>query len=226
MSKNDKEYDKIEQQDNKKTDNNGEEVSEKKEVRKPKEKIVDVEVTKRKKGLMERLVTGVLGPDGLPSIGSYLNEEIVVPAVKNIIVDAVTSGINMAIFGDTKQRNGQSQGSRATRGEYKPKTNYTSQYTSHQPAPRSDNRIRGIKHSVDEYIIEDRMNATSVLTSLQEHADYYDTVAVADYYDLIGVPYEHTDINYGWTFDAIVKATVVPVRGGYVLRFPAVEVIS
>ena len=65
------------------------------------QQVVSKGVRKQKKGLLERLVVGMIGPDGLPAIGRYLGKEVILPAVKNIIVDSLTSGINMAVYGDS-----------------------------------------------------------------------------------------------------------------------------
>ena len=94
-----KDYNKIEAKDNMVLDNNGEEVSEVEvEKRERPKQVVDTPLKERKQGLMERLVKGVLGPEGLPGIGAYLNEEIIVPSIKHIIVESITSGINMAVL--------------------------------------------------------------------------------------------------------------------------------
>ena len=53
---------------------------------------------KVKKGLLERLVVGMLGPDGIPAISEYLNREIVVPALKEVFVNSVTSAVNMMVY--------------------------------------------------------------------------------------------------------------------------------
>jgi hypothetical protein len=78
---------------------------------------------------------------------------------------------------------------------------------------------------VDEYIIEERYDAARVLTTLTENAEVYGSVSVADYYDLIGVATRYTDNTYGWTMESITQASIVPIRGGYVIKFPPVEVI-
>lgn len=199
-------------------------VTEKKELK----SIVSVEPTKVKKGLLGRFVGGVLGPDGVSGIGEYVNEEIIKPAIKNIIVDAVTSGINMIMYGE---KGGPNRGPRThTRHSgYSNHTNYTSRYTSTNPPPASNQpqqryaKVGG--NGVDEYIIADRYDASHVLTALTENADMYGSVSVADYYDLIGVESKYTDNQYGWTIDNITRATIAPVRGGYIIRFPNVEVI-
>lgn len=209
-------------------DNNGEEVAPKE--KKQLQKLVDVQPKKVKRGLLSRLVTGVIGPEGLPGIGTYVNEEIVKPAVKNIIFDAINSAARMALFrdgGGPSNHRSYGQGYNRRPSDYRPATNYSNRYanTPQQPEPRERNVARAARHGVEEYIIEDRFDASHVLTTLTENADMYDSVSVADYYDLIGVPSQYTDNTYGWTIDSITRATIVPVRGGYIIKFPPVEVI-
>lgn len=191
------------------------------------EKVVTVQPQKVKRGLVSRLISGVLGPEGVSGIGEYVNDEIVKPAIKNIIVDAVTSGINMIMYGE---RGGVSRGyrggqSRGYQGGVQPRTNYNSRYTQHQPDPVQPREVSRTRHGVEEYLITDRADAAHVLVQLTENADVYGTVSVADYYDLIGVPSVYTDNQYGWSHDLITRATITPVRQGYVIRFPQVEVI-
>ena len=223
MTKASKKYNEIEVNKNIKVVHEEVEVDgapEKKDIK----KVVTVEPKKVKKGLLNRLVKGIVGPEGLPGIGAYVNDEIVKPAIKNIIVDAVTSGINMVMYGDSKPTRGGGYNHYARTSHHTSRTNYTSRYTSQQPEP-SERRARPSRYGVEEYIIEDRYDASHVLTSLTENADMYDNVSIADYYDLIGVPSQYTDNQYGWTIDTISRATIVPVRGGYVIKFPPVEVI-
>ena len=61
--------------------------------------------TVRKKGVVERLVGGLLGPNGIRAIGGYVGHEIIVPMIKNAFVDSMTTGINMAVFKDQPQPN-------------------------------------------------------------------------------------------------------------------------
>ncbi len=202
-----------------------EKVSEKRTL----EKVISVQPQKVKRGLLTRLVSGVLGPEGVSGIGEYVNDEIIKPAIKNIIVDAVTSGINMVMYGERGgssrgYRGGQSRGYQG--GGYQPRTNYTSRYTQHQPEPtQAPREVSRTRYGVEEYLIGDRNDAAHVLIQLTENAEVYGNVSVADYYDLIGVPSVYTDNQYGWSHELITRATIVPARGGYVIRFPQVEVI-
>jgi len=223
-----KKYNEIEVKDNMKIE---EEVVEKETTtdRKELKQVTKTVPTKTKKTLMGRLVTGLVGPEGLPGIGTYVNDEIVKPAIKNIIVDAVTSGINMVMYGE---KGGQNRGgyrphsTGGHRSNYRPSTNYGSNYRNPTVEPKAERVINKTSRvGVEEYVIADRYDAAHVLTTLTETADMYDSVSVADYYDLIGVPSQYTDNNIGWTIDSISRASIIPVRHGYAIKFPPVEVI-
>ena len=197
------------------------------------EKIVSVTPKKAKKGLFNRLITGVVGPDGLPGIGQYVNDEIIVPAVKNIVFDALTSGVSMILFGE-RGRTSRGGVSRPYNRYYggsstNYNTSYSTQSSRYSPSNRreepQDNRVRPNRYDVVEYVIEDRFEASNVLVSLTEYADRYDRVSVADYYEMINVESNYTDNNYGWTIDSISRASVMPVRNGYIIKFPPVEVL-
>lgn len=194
---------------------------------------------KVKRSLLSRLITGLVGPEGASSIGGYVSQEIIKPAVKNIIVDAVTSGINMIMYGDRGMPN---RGSRYYgSSDNRPRTNYSNAYSS-RPGPANERSYsyarepaidpkspvimsNTARYGVEEYVIQDRYDAAHVLTTLTECADRYGIVSVADYYDLIKVTSNFTDNSYGWRHDSISAARIVPVRGGYIIKFPPVEVL-
>lgn len=79
---------------------------------------------------------------------------------------------------------------------------------------------------VDDYILDSKATAESVLKTLNEVAEKYDTVSVGDYYDTIGVPSSFVTNGYGWSVKAISKAKIKKVRGGYTIRFPRAEAIK
>lgn len=204
------------------------EVSEKK----PLEKVVSVQPQKVKRGLLSRLVSAVIGPEGASGIGEYVNDEIIKPAIKNLIVESVTSGINMIVHGDRGGRGGYRGGGNSSRYGYgNQRTDYNQRYAPryNDPEPRERERERDVRsnsrHRVEEYVIRDRNEAADVLVQLTENAEVYGHVSVADYYDLISVTSVYTDNNYGWTWENITRATLIPVRGGYVIKFPPLEVL-
>ena len=186
-------------------------------------------VKKVKKGLLERLVVGMLGPDGIPAITNHLNQEIIFPAIKEIFVNSVTSAVNMMVY-----KNSDHQPPRNYSGNprqhwqsptnysdaYKPKSNYASPATS-QPSAKARR-----SNFVDAYTIDKRHEAVFILESLKEQATLYGRVSVADYYDMLGVEPTYTDNTYGWDEDDLTRfAKVIPVQGGYELKLPPVAVL-
>ena len=204
---------------------------EKQETKARNKPAVTGKVKKVKKGLLERLVVGMLGPDGIPAISEYLNREIVVPALKEVFVNSVTSAVNMMVYksgdhtpprnyGGNPRQHWQAQSTNYTEA-YKPKSNYASP-ASAQPSAKSRR-----SNFVDAYTIDKRHEAVFILDSLKEQATLYGRVAVADYYDMLGVEPTYTDNTYGWDEDDLNRyAKVVPAQGGgYELRLPPVMVL-
>lgn len=183
--------------------------------------MLKTKAVKQKKGLMGRMFKSVAGPDALNKIGDYITRDIIIPAIKNIIADSITSGINMALFGDSKPiRSGQ------TGGRYtEPKHDY-SKVSRAVVRDTINSSVKTNKYAED-YLIPDRLDALQVLQALVDYAERYDSVSVADYYDMLDVKAPYTLNNYGWMYATIAsEARVVPVRGGYVINFPPLEVIS
>lgn len=220
-----KDYNKVPVKDNMKVEQEEVEVeTEGTKAEKPKmQKVVQAKPTKVKKSLFGRFVKAIVGPEGLVGIGTQVNEEIIIPAVKNIIFDAITSGASRALRMDYRAPRGGGH-TQYNKPPVNHRTNYQGKYEHREPEERKSSRAY-VRYGIDEYVIEDRYDASHVLTTLTENADRYDVTSIADYYELIGVPAQHTDHNYGWTIDSVTKATIVPVRGGYIIKFPPVEVI-
>lgn len=184
-----------------------------------------------KKGLMERLVVGLLGPDGVRAIGHKLNHEIVIPAVKNIVVDSITSGIQMAIYGRSEQPPTQTPGSYRPYNRYPTggygttsRTNYQQAYTPAQQSTHQPPRTQARGNSVPEFVLISRAEAQNVLDGLNDMIAEFGMASVADYYDLIGMDANYTDHQWGWT--NLGQARIAAVRGGYMLQMPPMEVIG
>lgn len=193
------------------------------DVREKAKRVVAVTPVKQKKGLVKRLFGGLFGPDGIRRIGSYVASDIVLPAVKNMLADSLKSGVDLALFGEHRPA---SRGySKSSDVQPAPKTNYSAYSRSRSSTVERGTTNRMAKY-VDDYIIGDRMEAIECLDQLTELADKYNSVAVADYYDMIGVRTHFTDNNYGWTIDSIKHASIASVRGGWVIKFPALELLD
>lgn len=158
-----------------------------------------------------RKFSDIFGADDVSNIGSYILNDIIIPAFKNTIYDTVTNGLRMFLHtDDIRDRGGRSSG--GSRISY---TNYYAK--SNDRRPSEDYRNRG-RFDYEDILFETRGDAEMVLTQMDEMLERYPTVSVLDMYDAAGITAPYTADKYGWT--DIHTAKVVPVRGGYVIKLP------
>jgi hypothetical protein len=184
---------------------------------------------KIKKGLLERLVIGLIGPDGIPKVGRYLNHEIVIPAIKDIVVNSISSGVQMMMYGTDNGRpnaipRNYSQPS-SSRPYYSQQRSYNYSGAQSHQAVRNDQYVKPTQSSqasTEDIQIDDRTQALEVLAHLEEDALEYGVVTLAEFYDLTGVDSDYTDNNFGWTYEMVHhdgRVAALP-RGGYVIVLP------
>ncbi len=159
--------------------------------------------TKKKNGL--RKFTNAIIPEDVEDVKSYIFQDIVIPAVKDIILDAVRAflGVNGS---SSRNRNGGS------------KISYRKYYDDRERRDGSSVVRSRIGYEFDDIVVETRGEAEEVLIKMDELIATYKVVRVADFYDLVGISSSYTDNNYGWT--DIKSATVVHVREGYMIKLP------
>ena len=186
-------------------------------VEKNVEAVVSGKVTRKKKSLGRRFVE-IFFADGesIQDIRTYLVEEVLVPAIKENIADAINGAVGMLFFGEARRRSGKSSrnGSRVNYGGY---FNSDDGGTRRERISRAS-RDRSSRASLDEFLFESRADAEQVRDEMLEMLDQYDQVTVADYLDLIGVSSEFTDHKYGWT--DLGRMPIARGRGGYRLELP------
>lgn len=171
------------------------------------EKVVNG-TTKLKRKSEARKFADIFISDDIDSVKNYVLMDVLVPAIKKAVVDIVSDGINMIIYGDTAKR-GSSGNSRVSYGSY---------YSGGRPEPRTtiSNRT-GLDY--DPPIFATRMDAEEVLTTLEDMIDQYGSACVSDLYDACGQTTSNYQLNkFGWK--NLSMASVVRVRDGYMLKLP------
>ena len=168
------------------------------------EKIISGSAKSKKKSGLQK-ITNVFVPEDVDDVKSYIFEDIVVPAVKDIILDAVRAFLGV---------NGNSRGKSSSAS----KISYRKYYDDRERRDReSSNRTR-TGYEYDDIILDNRGEAEDVLFRMDELIDTYGVVSVADFYDLVGITGNYTDNKYGWS--DIRNASVVRVREGYMIKLP------
>lgn len=177
------------------------------------EKVVKNRVTTQKKSLGQKFGETFLS-DESGGVGSYIFNDVLIPALKDTFVDMVEGAINMAFYGDTRRRShGRSNFSRSSIE----KVPYDDSFGRRRSAPRGRAR-----YDMDNIRFKTRADADLTLDTLTEYLDKYDSVSVGDVYESLGIPTQANDFHYGWY--ELGGAHIRKSRdGGYVLEMPRLE---
>ena len=144
--------------------------------------------------------------EDISNVKSYVLMDVLVPAIKNAIVDIVTDGVNM-IFGT-------GSGRKKTSG-----SNYVSYRDYSRESRRNDSRASTGRFNYDDILFPSRGEADAVLEQMDAIIEEYGYVTVADMYDMADLNAPYTGNRYGWT--SVRRAEIVRVRGGdYIIKLP------
>ena len=173
------------------------------------EKIVSGQVKAKKKSEVRKLADVFIQED-VDNVKTYILMDVLVPAVKKAISDIVTNGIDMVLYGESRDRK---------KNHASSKVSYRSYYDrKDSDRERHSNSRVGRGYDYDDIILDNRGEAEEVLARLDDLIDTYEVVSVADLYDLVGISCNYTDNKYGWT--NIRNASVVRVKDGYMIKMP------
>lgn len=191
--------------------------------KKPNLKVIQGGVVRRKKPLGVRIRDMFVAEDGRGVLESVIGD-ILVPAMKDMVADSVSQGIERMIFGDARPvRRRESRPSSFGSSNH---TNYTRYSSNNRRDDRSSsmNRRPRASHDFDDIIIASRVEADDVLNNLSNILERYEFVSVRDLYELVGEAFHHTDEKWGWT--NLRDASVRRVSNGYLLNLPRPEAID
>jgi hypothetical protein len=145
--------------------------------------------------------------EDINSVKSYIFNEVVVPYVKDALLDIVS-----ALLGRSKHT--------SRNGSAASQVSYRSFYNKEND--RGRNNTVAPQRSVFDYeeiVFESRDDAELVLETMNELILQYGVVSVGDFYDLARVSTNNYATNkYGWA--DLRSCRIMPVRGGYVLKLP------
>lgn len=175
------------------------------------EKVTTGNVRIRKKPLVSQ-IRGAIVAESSSSVVEYLVTEVLLPAAKNMIIDAFSQGIERLFYGDSRGR--RSEG----RGVY---TNYTKMSRPGMDQRRDISRQARATHDFDDVLMTTRREAEDVLDRMRDLIREYEAAKISDFYDLVGLTGTFADERWGWT--DLRGAGVRPVRGGYILELPKTE---
>ena len=195
------------------------------------QKVVSGEVVQRKPSMGRRMRDAFLG-GSTQSVKDYIVLDVIIPAFKDTIADAVTGGIERIVFGE-----GARPGRGRARGYGHPGGNgfnYAGMSTRnavpggpfHNDPRQQLSRQARATHMFDDVIFPTRSDAEAVLRGMFELMDQFEVVTVSDFLGLAGITSDnYMDRKFGWT--DIRDVQVHRIRGGgSVLILPPTEQID
>jgi hypothetical protein len=187
-------------------------------------------VSRRKAPLGKRFMETFGGGDA-QGVAVYIVQDVLLPAAKDMVIDAVQQGIERMVLGESRARG---------RSNFRP--GGSSGYTSYnrigggnpnnrrdrdrdREEPRRDISQRGrATHNFDEIVLDSRAEAEATIDQLIMIIDEYEIVTVADLYGMIGITEDYPDAKWGWT--SLAGARAVRLKNGYLLDLPKPEYIN
>lgn len=180
------------------------------------ERVVKGPVLARKKPLGAKFKEVFIGGESRAAI-RYISYEVLLPALRNMVVDATTKGIERVIYGDESPR-------RSSYGS--PRISYSSPSSGRRGGSRYEDPRRGrpsARREIMDLVFQSREEADNVLTVMLDILDRYDKVSVADMNELSGLHSTHVDVKWGWT--DLRGVDVRQIREGFIIDFPPPEPI-
>ena len=183
--------------------------SSKEVAEKPKfEKIITGDAAPRKKGIVSRF-KDILFAEDISSVKARIWSDVVVPAAKKMLTDAVRDGVDMLVYGTKGSRPSSSSRSGIPMVEYNKRYN-------NMPAAQSNNGF-----NFDDLSFTRRSDAEDVLAVMRSAVATYGMVSVADMYDMAGRTAPFTSNKYGWMGTSLESAEIARTYDGqFVIRLP------
>lgn len=188
-------------------------------------KVTEGRVIRRKPPIGKRLRAMFFSEeDGRKGIFEYIIEDVMVPALKDLVEDTFTETIHRTLRGDSAPRRSSSRPRVITGSSHTPYDRYSSNRRDDRDRPPSGRRTRSSSDFYD-VILESRDDALRVIDQLRGTIQRYDVVTVRELYETIGEHFQSTDEKFGWV--DLRSAGVKRVsNGGYLLVLPPPEPID
>lgn len=164
-----------------------------KQQRTPRPKVVSGTVND--KGARPRSNRLFLG-DTSRDVGFYVFGEVVLPAIRDILLRAVSGGFERMLYGDESPRNSAStrRGGYSYNGISTP-TRANQAVASRPPTPPRTQVQSRLPHEV---ILATSEDAEAVKDQMLDILEEYQQVSLADFLDLVGLRAAHVDQRIGW----------------------------
>jgi hypothetical protein len=183
------------------------------------EKVIEGKVVRRKTPMGRRFLDTFVSGEGAKSVFGYVFFDVMIPAARDLVVDAGQEALQRAFYGDSghaRRRSGTRYGDRG--GGH---VRYDLAAKRRDPREERQSRRDRATHNFDRIYLDTRHEADEVLEGLYNLVSDFDQASVADLYDLLGETAAYTDRKWGWT--DLEGSRISHTSSGYLLDLPKTE---
>lgn len=185
------------------------------------EKVITGEAKQKPKGIGRKFKDVFLGGD-LKTAGRYLLADVMFPALRNLIVDMTSKGVERIVYGESTYTR------RPT--EYRSRVSYNNPIYSRDPRainrgpiPDQPHPGRQVRRESNDVLIATKEEAEGIVEKLLDVIDKYQVVSWADLCSMCGWPSSPIDDKWGWTY--LTNVEIRQTRDGYLIDLPQLEAI-
>lgn len=180
------------------------------------EKVIVGTATTKKKTELSKFAGKLFSTEDMSDIKSHLIDDVLIPGIKNTILDIIIDGASRALGGRGRRSSSTySGGSRVS---------YRDCYERKDDRLTTGGAAARPRFDFDEIVFPTRGDAEAVRDQMTDVIDRYGFVTVGDMYDMADLPQPWTSQKYGWeknpNGNPMALSSVIPVRDGYVIKLP------
>lgn len=192
-------------------------------IERPKTEQIVTGAVQRKKGL-GRKFRDVFFDGDFKRARDYVLFDKLVPAIKWMIVDTISSGTERVVMGETSRQRNRIFGQSSPRIQYNSPIRRDPRELGAYSGPHPTRQVARQSHEVGELVLETREEAELVVEQLMAIADQYDYATVGQLYGLLGFPTTYVDEQWGWKNLSTVE--IKQVRTGFLIDLPDPESVG
>lgn len=196
--------------------------------RKHLDKAVKGKVTVKNAG--KKRLEGAFIAEDAGTVKDYIFWDVLVPAGKSLIVDMIKKTADAIFFGDRPRGSNIYRERGVSYVKYDSPSydrSYSRDYRNYSREPeRRPVYQRRSAHDFDDIVLESREDAENVLDALVESTMRYGLTTVSDFYDLVGIEANYTDLKWGWYELSSAKVLRTRDGNGYIIALPRCVMIN
>lgn len=186
------------------------------------ERVIVSDVIVKKKSIGRKFRDLFIEAD-LRTVIRYVGSDVLLPALRNMIVDGSQRGVERLVYGDTAMRRRNiGQGPRITYNSPVNRSGFGGSPLNYAPPQRPGAGTSRLART--EIILSTREEGDLVLEQMMDIISQYEVVSIADLNALIGQASNHVDQKWGWS--NLNGTQIRQIREGFLIDLPAAEPIS